>query len=47
VNLVDVKANPIDRVTPRGIRLADGTEYELDCLVLATGFDACTGHCSR
>jgi cyclohexanone monooxygenase len=43
VDLVDVKANPIDRVTPRGVRLADGTEHELDCLVLATGFDACTG----
>ncbi|MFC4002732.1 flavin-containing monooxygenase [Prauserella oleivorans] len=43
VELVDVKSNPIAEVTPRGVRLADGTEYELDCLVLATGFDACTG----
>jgi cyclohexanone monooxygenase len=43
VDLVDLKANPIDRVTPRGVRLADGTEHPLDCLVLATGFDACTG----
>jgi len=43
VELVDVKANPIDAVTPRGVRLADGTEHEFDILILATGFDACTG----
>lgn len=43
VGLVDVRANPIDAVTPRGVRLADGTEHEFDVLVLATGFDACTG----
>ncbi|WP_433504550.1 flavin-containing monooxygenase [Pseudonocardia halophobica] len=43
VSLVDVRANPIDAVTPRGVRLADGTEHEFDVLVLATGFDACTG----
>ncbi|PXY35430.1 flavin-containing monooxygenase [Prauserella flavalba] len=43
VELVDVKANPVAEITPRGVRLADGTEHELDCLVLATGFDACTG----
>ncbi len=38
-----MKSNPIDRVTAAGVRLADGTEYELDVLILATGFDACTG----
>lgn len=43
VDLVDVKANPIDAVTPKGVRLADGTEHEFDVLILATGFDACTG----
>jgi cation diffusion facilitator CzcD-associated flavoprotein CzcO len=43
VELVDLRANPIDRVTAGGVRLADGTEHALDCLVLATGFDACTG----
>ncbi|SDC01550.1 Predicted flavoprotein CzcO associated with the cation diffusion facilitator CzcD [Raineyella antarctica] len=42
-HLVDVKANPIQRVIPQGVRLADGTEVELDVLILATGFDACTG----
>jgi len=28
----------IERVTPRGIRLADGREIEIDLLILATGF---------
>lgn len=41
--LVDVKANPIDTIVPSGVRLADGTEYDVDVLILATGFDACTG----
>ncbi|GAA1214214.1 flavin-containing monooxygenase [Prauserella alba] len=43
VHLVDVKSNEIVSVTPNGVLLADGTEHELDVLVLATGFDACTG----
>ncbi|PWJ54135.1 Predicted flavoprotein CzcO associated with the cation diffusion facilitator CzcD [Quadrisphaera granulorum] len=43
VTLVDVAANRIDAVMPQGVRLADGTVHELDVLVLATGFDACTG----
>ncbi|WP_243769748.1 flavin-containing monooxygenase [Amycolatopsis acidicola] len=43
VELVDVKANPVAAVTETGVRLADGTEHAFDVLVLATGFDACTG----
>lgn len=43
VSLVDVKADPIERVTERGLRLASGAEHELDVLVFATGFDALTG----
>ena len=43
VSLVDVNKNPIDSVVAEGVRLADGTVYDLDVLVLATGFDACTG----
>ncbi|GHE79834.1 cyclohexanone monooxygenase [Amycolatopsis deserti] len=43
VDLVDVKDNPIAAVTPTGVRLADGTEHDFDMLILATGFDACTG----
>lgn len=37
---VDLVTTPIAEVTPRGVRTADGTEYEADVLVLATGFNA-------
>ncbi|MDP4027097.1 NAD(P)/FAD-dependent oxidoreductase [Methylobacterium sp. NEAU 140] len=47
VSLVSVKDNPIAAVTPRGLRLADGTEVPLDILILATGFDAGTGALTR
>ena len=43
VSLVDVRANPIEAITPDGIRLRDGTEHQLDIIVFATGFDAMTG----
>lgn len=43
VKLVNLRANPIERITPNGIRMSDGTLHELDTLVLATGFDAMTG----
>jgi cation diffusion facilitator CzcD-associated flavoprotein CzcO len=43
VNLVDVRANPIERITPSGIQTRDGAEHELDIIVFATGFDAMTG----
>jgi cation diffusion facilitator CzcD-associated flavoprotein CzcO len=42
VNLVDLRTTPIERITRSGIKTAAG-EYELDILVLATGFDAVTG----
>jgi cyclohexanone monooxygenase len=42
VTLVDLKADPIERVTPQGI-VAGETEYPLDAIVFATGFDAMTG----
>jgi cyclohexanone monooxygenase len=42
VTLVDVKASPIEEITPKGVRTA-GAEYEFDALVFATGFDAMTG----
>ena len=41
VELVDVSASPIE-ITPHGPRVGD-REFELDCLVFATGFDAMTG----
>jgi cyclohexanone monooxygenase len=43
VELVDVLDNPIADVTAAGIRLADGTEYQADIIIFATGFDAMTG----
>ena len=43
VDLVDIRSTPIEEITAKGLRTADGTEYELDALVFATGFDAMTG----
>jgi cyclohexanone monooxygenase len=42
VELVDVRDEPIIEITPRGVR-TESTEYELDAIVFATGFDAMTG----
>jgi cation diffusion facilitator CzcD-associated flavoprotein CzcO len=42
VSLVDVKKTPIEELTSKGLRTADG-EYELDVLVFATGYDGMTG----
>ena len=42
VALVDLRSTPLERITTTGVRTA-GAEYELDLLVLATGFDAVTG----
>ena len=42
VRLVDLRATPIEAVTPAGVRTSAG-HYDLDSLVYATGFDAMTG----
>ena len=42
VDIVDVRATPIESVTPTGVRTA-AADIDLDVLVLATGFDANTG----
>jgi cyclohexanone monooxygenase len=42
VTLVDVRDESIEEITPTGVRTAS-RHYELDLLVLATGFDASTG----
>ena len=42
VALVDLRAEPIERITPRGIRTSRA-EYPLDAIVFATGFDGLTG----
>jgi cyclohexanone monooxygenase len=46
VHLVDIHDSPIDELTERGLRVG-GEEYELDCVVFATGFDAMTGSLLR
>ncbi len=47
VEPVGVKDNPITEVTPKGLKLADGTVHELDVIILATGFDAGSGALTR
>jgi cation diffusion facilitator CzcD-associated flavoprotein CzcO len=42
VALVDLRAEPIERITPSGVLTKRG-EYPLDIIVFATGFDAMTG----
>ncbi|MEK9278756.1 MULTISPECIES: NAD(P)/FAD-dependent oxidoreductase [unclassified Bradyrhizobium] len=46
VSLVDIKSNPIEEITANAVRVA-GTDYEVDALVLATGFDAMTGSVAK
>ena len=46
VRLVDVRTDPVQRVTPRGIATAAG-EIEGDVIVFATGFHAMTGALER
>ena len=46
VTLVDIRHSPIEEITRKGIRTADG-DYELDIIVFATGFDAITGAFDR
>jgi cyclohexanone monooxygenase len=42
VTLVDIKSDPIEEITASAVRTGS-REYEVDALVLATGFDAMTG----
>jgi cation diffusion facilitator CzcD-associated flavoprotein CzcO len=46
VTLVDLRKDPIDAVTPTGIRTGRN-DHELDVIIYATGFDAMTGALSR
>ncbi len=46
VKLVDIKANPIAEILPHAVR-TDGGDYDVDALVLATGFDAMTGSVAK
>jgi cation diffusion facilitator CzcD-associated flavoprotein CzcO len=46
VRLVDLRQTPIDQITPNGI-VSNGTAYEFDMIIYATGFDAITGAFDR
>jgi cyclohexanone monooxygenase len=46
VTLVDIRSNPIEEITANAVRTG-GKSYEVDALVLATGFDAMTGSVAK
>ena len=46
VSLVDVKRAPIQRITSKGV-LTSESEYEVDVLIFATGYDAVTGSLNK
>ena len=46
VELVDTRGQGVDRITEKGV-VANGVEYELDCLIFATGFEVGTDYTRR
>jgi cyclohexanone monooxygenase len=46
VKMVDTGGKGIDRVTETGV-VVDGVEYEVDCLIFATGFEVGTAYTRR
>lgn len=42
VTLIDIKADPIQEITPAGVRTTSA-EHQFDAIIYATGFDAFTG----
>src|SRR4029077_6951318 len=46
VTLVDTHGRGVERLTERGV-VAKGVEYELDCLIYATGFEVGTDYSRR
>jgi cation diffusion facilitator CzcD-associated flavoprotein CzcO len=46
VTLVDTQGRGVDRVTEHGL-VVDGVEYEVDCLIFATGFEVGTAYTRR
>ena len=46
VELVDIRATPIERITPTGIKTTDAAR-DFDMIIYATGFDAITGSFDR
>jgi cyclohexanone monooxygenase len=46
VTLVDTNGKGVERITERGV-VANGREYELDCIIFATGFEVGTDYTRR
>jgi len=46
VTLVDTRGKGVERITERGV-VANGAEYEVDCIVYATGFEVGTAYTRR
>jgi cyclohexanone monooxygenase len=46
VQLVDTKGKGVERITEKGV-VVDGQEYELDCLIYASGFEVGTDYSRR
>jgi cyclohexanone monooxygenase len=46
VALIDTKGRGVERITEHGV-VVDGVEYELDCLIYATGFEVGTDYTRR
>jgi len=46
VSLIDTDGKGVDRITERGV-VANGVEYEIDCLIYATGFEVGTEYTRR
>ncbi len=46
VTLVDTQGRGVDRITAKGVEV-QGQEYELDCLIYATGFEVGTDYSHR
>jgi cyclohexanone monooxygenase len=46
VHLIDTQGQGVERITEKGI-VANGVEYELDCIVYATGFEVGTSFTRR
>ncbi|HKF28663.1 MAG TPA: NAD(P)/FAD-dependent oxidoreductase, partial [Candidatus Binataceae bacterium] len=46
VTLVDTHGRGVDRITEKGL-VCDGIEYEVDCIIFATGFEVGTAYTRR
>ena len=46
VTLVDTKGKGVERMTEKGV-VANGVEYEVDCVIFATGFEVGTNYTRR